>query len=114
MPTTHPTGRSVLSAVAGTAAGIVIGAGLVIAIGTDQGVLWAVLPLALLLAAYAPRAISFAVGQAGFTVFVVVLFNLLAPVGWRVGLVRAALRTLPAAALMRRFVNTSVSARQPR
>jgi len=54
------------------------------------------------------------VGQAGFTVFVVVLFNLLAPVGWRVGLVRAALRTLPAAALMRRFVNTSVSARQPR
>ena len=89
MPTTHPTGRSVLSAVAGTAAGIVIGAGLVIAIGTDQGVLWAVLPLALLLAAYAPRAISFAVGQAGFTVFVVVLFNLLAAVGWRVGLVRA-------------------------
>jgi hypothetical protein len=48
-----------------------------------------VLPVALLLAAYAPRAISFAVGQAGFTVFVLVLFNLLAPAGWRVGLVRA-------------------------
>ena len=48
-----------------------------------------VLPVALFLAAYAPRAISFAVGQAGFTVFVLVLFNLLAPVGWRVGLVRA-------------------------
>ena len=61
---------------------------LVIAIGTHEGVLWAVLPVALLLAAYAPRAISFAVGQAGFTVFVLVLFNLLAPVGWRVGLVR--------------------------
>jgi uncharacterized membrane protein YccC len=83
------TGRSVLSAVAGTAVGIVLGAGLVIAIGTHEGVLWAVLPAALLVAAYAPRAISFAVGQAGFTVFVLVLFNLLAPVGWRVGLVRA-------------------------
>jgi uncharacterized membrane protein YccC len=83
------TGRSVLSAVAGTAAGLVLGAGLVIAIGTHEGVLWAVLPVALFLAAYAPRAISFAVGQAGFTVFVLVLFNLLAPVGWRVGLVRA-------------------------
>jgi uncharacterized membrane protein YccC len=83
------TGRSILSAVAGTAVGIVVGAGLVIAIGTHEGVLWAVLPVAVFLAAYAPRAISFAVGQAGFTVFVVVLFNLLAPVGWRVGLVRA-------------------------
>jgi uncharacterized membrane protein YccC len=83
------TGRSILSALAGTAVGIVLGAGLVIAIGTHEGVLWAVLPVALLVAAYAPRAISFAVGQAGFTVFVLVLFNLLAPVGWRVGLVRA-------------------------
>jgi uncharacterized membrane protein YccC len=83
------TGRSVLSAVAGTAVGILLGAVLVIAIGTHTGVLWAVLPVALLLAAYAPRAISFAVGQAGFTMFVLVLFNLLAPVGWRVGLVRA-------------------------
>ncbi len=83
------TGRSILSAVVGTAVGIIVGAGLVIAIGTHDGVLWAVLPVAILLAAYAPRAISFAVGQAGFTVFVLVLFNLLAPVGWRVGLVRA-------------------------
>jgi uncharacterized membrane protein YccC len=83
------TSRSILSALAGTAVGIVVGAGLVIAIGTHEGVLWAVLPVAVFSAAYAPRAISFAVGQAGFTVFVVVLFNLLAPIGWRVGLVRA-------------------------
>ncbi|HEY1516525.1 MAG TPA: FUSC family protein [Solirubrobacteraceae bacterium] len=82
------TGWSILSALAGTAVGIVIGAALVIAIGTHEGVLWAVFPVAVLLAAYGPRAISFAAGQAGFTVFVLVLFNLLAPVGWRVGLVR--------------------------
>ncbi|MDP9284537.1 MAG: FUSC family protein [Actinomycetota bacterium] len=82
------TGRSILSALAGTAVGIVVGALLVIGIGTHEAVLWGVLPVAVLLAAYAPRAISFAAGQAGFTVVLFVLFNLIQPVGWRVGLVR--------------------------
>jgi uncharacterized membrane protein YccC len=82
------TGWSVLSALAGTAVGIVIGALLVIGIGTHEAVLWGVLPVAVLLAAYAPRAISFAAGQAGFTVVLFILFNLIQPVGWRVGLVR--------------------------
>jgi uncharacterized membrane protein YccC len=82
------TGWSVLSALGGTAAGIVVGAALVIAIGTHDYVLWAVLPVAVLLAAYAPRAISFAAGQAGFTVVLFVLFNIIQPVGWTVGLVR--------------------------
>ena len=82
------TGWSVLSALAGTAAGIVLGALLVIAIGTHEAVLWAVLPVAVLVAAYAPRGISFAAGQAGFTVVLFVLFNLIQPVGWSVGLVR--------------------------
>jgi uncharacterized membrane protein YccC len=82
------TGWSIVSALAGTAAGILVGAGLIIAIGTHEVVLWAVLPLSVLLAAYAPRAISFAAGQAGFTVVLFVLFNLIQPSGWRVGLVR--------------------------
>jgi uncharacterized membrane protein YccC len=82
------TGWSVLSALAGTAVGILLGAALVIAIGTHDYVLWAVLPVAILLAAYAPRAISFAAGQAGFTVVLFVLFNIIQPVGWTVGLVR--------------------------
>jgi uncharacterized membrane protein YccC len=82
------TGWSILSALTGTAVGIVIGALLVIGIGTHEAVLWAVLPIALLLAAYAPRAISFAAGQAGFTVVLFVLFNIIQPAGWRVGLVR--------------------------
>ncbi|MGZ4415031.1 MAG: FUSC family protein [Gaiellaceae bacterium] len=82
------TGWSVLSALAGTAVGIVLGAALVIAIGTHDYVLWAVLPVAILVAAYAPRAISFAAGQAGFTVVLFVLFNIIQPVGWTVGLVR--------------------------
>src|SRR5204862_2234906 len=51
------TGWSILSALPGTAAGIVLGALLVIAIGTHEAVLWGVLPIAVLFAAYAPRAI---------------------------------------------------------
>jgi uncharacterized membrane protein YccC len=82
------TGWSIVSALAGTALGIIVGALLVIAIGTHEAVLWVVLPFAILLAAYAPRAISFAVGQAGFTVVLFILFNIIQPVGWSVGLVR--------------------------
>src|SRR5207302_8466701 len=82
------TGWSVLSALAGTAVGLVLGALLVIGIGTHEAVLWGVLPVAILLAAYAPRAISFAAGQAGFTVVLFVLFNIIQPVGWRVGVIR--------------------------
>ncbi len=82
------TGRSIVSALAGTAAGIVIGALLVIAIGTHEAVLWGVLPVAILLGAYAPRAVSFAAGQAAFTVVLFILFNIIQPVGWSVGLVR--------------------------
>jgi len=82
------TGWSIVSALGGTAVGIVVGALLVIGIGTHEAVLWGVLPIAVLLAAYAPRAISFAAGQAGFTVVLFVLFNIIQPVGWTVGLVR--------------------------
>jgi uncharacterized membrane protein YccC len=82
------TGWSVLSALAGTAVGILVGAVLVIAIGTHEAVLWGVLPVAVLVAAYAPRAISFAAGQAAFTVVLFILFNIIQPVGWQVGVVR--------------------------
>jgi uncharacterized membrane protein YccC len=83
------TGSTVLQALAGTAAGIAVGGALIIAVGSDEPVLWALLPPAVLLAAYAPRAISFAAGQAGFTIVVLILFNIIAPSGWTVGLVRA-------------------------
>jgi uncharacterized membrane protein YccC len=82
------TGRSIVDALVGTAIGIVVGALVVIAIGTHEPVLWAVLPVAILVAAYAPRAISFAAGQAGFTVVLFILFNIIQPVGWSVGVVR--------------------------
>ncbi len=82
------TGTTVFSAVAGTAAGIVVGGALIYAVGTHEAVLWAILPFAVLLAAYAPRAISFAAGQAGFTLVVLIVFNIIAPSGWQIGLLR--------------------------
>jgi uncharacterized membrane protein YccC len=82
------TGWSIVSALGGTAIGILMGSALVIPLGTHAPVLWAALPVAVLLGSYAPRAISFAAGQAGFTVVLIVLFNLIQPVGWSVGIVR--------------------------
>jgi hypothetical protein len=41
-----------------------------------------------LFAGLAPAAISFAAGQAAFTLTLLILYNLLAPAGWKVGLVR--------------------------
>ena len=82
------TGWTVLSALGGTAAGILIGAAILIPVHGDTTVLWAVLPVAVLIAAYAPRVISFAAGQAAFTVVVLILFNIIQPAGWKVGIVR--------------------------
>lgn len=82
------TSASALQAVVGTTVGIVIGGAVVFAIGTDTTVLWVLLPPAVLVAAYAPRAMSFAAGQAGFSVSLMILFNIIAPSGWEVGLVR--------------------------
>jgi uncharacterized membrane protein YccC len=82
------TGGAAWRAVLGTAIGFAAGAGLLVAIGTNSVALWVVLPVAVLVASYAPGTAPFAYGQAAFTVTVAVLFNLLDPVGWKVGLVR--------------------------
>jgi uncharacterized membrane protein YccC len=82
------TGASIVQALLGTVVGIVAGGLLLVAIGSSDLWLWIVLPFAAMLAAYAPRAVSFAAGQAGFTVAVFVIFDLIAGAGWQVGLVR--------------------------
>jgi Fusaric acid resistance protein-like len=86
--TAASTGSTALRALAGTAVGFVAGALLLLAIGTGPAALWAVLPIAVFVASYAPGTAPFAVGQAAFTVTIVVIFNLLAPAGWQVGLLR--------------------------
>ena len=82
------TGATAWRGLAGTVVGFAVGGALLVGIGTAQTALWIVFPLAVLVAAYAPGTTPFLVGQAAFTVTIVVLFNLLVPAGWRVGLLR--------------------------
>ncbi len=82
------TGQTALRGLAGTIAGFAVGAALLVGIGTGPTALWIAFPLAVLVAAYTPGTAPFVVGQAAFTVTIVVLFNLLVPAGWRVGLLR--------------------------
>jgi len=82
------TGTNALRALLGTLLGFGVGAALVVILGTGPVALWTLLPITLLVAGFAPTAISFAAGQAAFTVLVVVLFNIVDPVGWTVGEVR--------------------------
>jgi hypothetical protein len=82
------TGQNVLGGLLGTVAGFVVGAVLVALVGTDTTLLWLLLPPAVLLAGLAPATISFTAGQAAFTLTLLILFNILAPAGWQIGLVR--------------------------
>ncbi len=82
------TGSTALRALGGTVVGFAVGALLLLGIGTSAPALWAALPIAVAVAAYAPGVLPYAFGQAAFTIVVVVLFNLLVPAGWKVGLLR--------------------------
>src|SRR5690242_10419528 len=82
------TGQDAIRAMLGTVVGFIVGAGLLAAIGTNTTLLWFLLPVAVFLAGVAPAVISFAGGQAAFTLTIVILFNIIQPSGWRVGLVR--------------------------
>jgi hypothetical protein len=82
------TGSTAIRALGGTLVGFVIGGSLLLAIGSTSSALWVALPIAVFVAAYTPGTAPLAVGQAAFTVTVAVLFNLLVPVGWSVGVVR--------------------------
>jgi hypothetical protein len=82
------TGQNVVRGLLGTIGGFVVGAAIVALIGANTTLLWLLLPAAVLLAGFAPAAISFAAGQAAFTLTLLILFNILQPAGWGLGLVR--------------------------
>jgi hypothetical protein len=82
------TGQNVLRGLVGTTAGFIVGAAIVALIGANTTLLWLLLPAAVLFAGLAPAAISFAAGQAAFTLTLLIVFNILQPAGWRLGLVR--------------------------
>ncbi len=82
------TGQNIVRAVLGTSIGLVIGGGIVALVGTNTALLWVLLPFCVMLAGLAPTTVSFAAGQAAFTLTLMILFNLIAPAGWQIGLVR--------------------------
>jgi uncharacterized membrane protein YccC len=82
------TGRTAVQAIAGNLVGVVLGGLFAVAAGTNTVLLSSVLPFAIFLAAYAATAIGFAAGQAAFSLLLIILFNLIAPSGWQVGVVR--------------------------
>jgi len=82
------TGQNAVRGLLGTVAGFVAGAALLALIGSNTTILWLALAPSVLVAGFAPAAISFAAGQGAFTLTLVILYNILEPAGWRVGLVR--------------------------
>ncbi|MFD4974386.1 FUSC family protein [Streptomyces sp. NPDC058424] len=73
------TGQNVFRALGGTLAGSILGAGLLQLIGHNTTVLWILLPVAVMAAGVVPAAISFAAGQAAFTLTLVILFDIAQP-----------------------------------
>ncbi|MFE0512970.1 FUSC family protein [Streptomyces sp. NPDC058964] len=82
------TGQNAIRALGGTIAGSIIGAGLLYLIGHHGTVLWFLLPVAVLIAGVAPAAVSFAAGQAAFTVALVILFSIGHNPDWHIVLLR--------------------------
>jgi hypothetical protein len=68
--------------------GFVVGSAIMIGVSGQPVALWVLLPFAVLVSGVVPSMISFAAGQAGFTLVVIILFNIIDPTGWEVGLTR--------------------------
>jgi uncharacterized membrane protein YccC len=82
------TGQTIVKALTGTIEGIIIGSIIIGLLGTHEVVFWILLPIAICFTGFAPSAISFAAGQAGFTMTILILFNIVEPTGWTIGVVR--------------------------
>jgi uncharacterized membrane protein YccC len=78
----------VVQAVVGTTLGIILGGVLVGAVGVQPAVLWLLVPIAVFLSTYLPRFVSFTVAQALAALSLLIILNLTAPAGWRIGLLR--------------------------
>ncbi|HEX3630818.1 MAG TPA: FUSC family protein [Candidatus Dormibacteraeota bacterium] len=82
------TGRTMVEALVGNLVGVVLGGLFAAVTGANPVLLSAALPFAFFIAAYASTAVGFAASQAAFSVLLIIVFNLITPAGWRVGLVR--------------------------
>jgi hypothetical protein len=82
------TRTSVVRALTGTAIGFLLGTAVIAVMGVDPLVLWILLPLATFASTYVLAVGSFTASQAFFTMQVLIVFNLMRPTGWQVGLIR--------------------------
>lgn len=82
------TGTRVVRAVVGTTIGFILGVVFIELMGFDPVVLWLALPVVAFGSAYVPEVASFVAGQAMFTMMVLIIFNVISPSGWQVGLLR--------------------------
>jgi hypothetical protein len=82
------TRTKVVQAVVGTALGIILGGLLVGAVGVEPAVLWLLVPITVFGSTYLPRFVSFTAAQAMGALSLLVILNLTAPAGWRIGLLR--------------------------
>jgi hypothetical protein len=78
----------VVQAVAGSAVGVAVAAVLIAAFTVQPAVLWSLLPITVFASTYLPRVFSFAVAQAMITLAALIILDLMAPTGWRIGLLR--------------------------
>ena len=82
------TGTTAVRAIIGTVIGFVIGAVIIGLLGVDPLVMWLLLPIVAFGSTYVSQVGSFMAGQAMFTMMVFIVFNLIQPTGWKVGLIR--------------------------
>jgi uncharacterized membrane protein YccC len=82
------TGRTTVQALLGNVVGVVAGGLVAVLAGRDPVIGWIALPFSVLFAAYAVNTFGFVLSQAAFTVNLIIVFNLISPAGWQVGLVR--------------------------
>ena len=82
------TGTSVVQAVVGNTIGVIVGGLFAVLAGNHPAVMWTAFPIAVFFAAYAATTIGFMASQAAFTINLIIVFNLISPAGWQVGLVR--------------------------
>lgn len=75
------TGRRAWQALLGTTLGVAFSAVVLTVVGSNEGVWWALLPVAVFAAAYTPGTTSFLLGQAAFSFVVIVLFSIIEPSG---------------------------------
>ena len=73
------TGRTARQALVGTTIGVLVSVIFIEVIGNNPPVWWILFPIALFWAAYTPGTLSLAIGQAGFSFVVIVMFSILTP-----------------------------------